>query len=94
MRFALITVLLLLLSCTHPPTQEMANARSAIQTAKSLPGDQPQATEALHDAEQQRNQASQAIREKDFALAREKALAAKHSARRAAKIKQQKTNHQ
>jgi len=48
----------------------------------------------LRDAEQQLDMASQAIREKDFTLAREKALAAKHSARRAAKIKQQKTNHQ
>ncbi len=94
MRFILIAALFALISCTHPPTQEMANARSAIQTARALPGEQPQATEALRDAEQQLDMASQAIREKDFTLAREKALAAKHSARRAAKIKQQKTNHQ
>jgi len=94
MRFVLIATLLVLVSCTHPPTQEMANARSAIQTARSLPGDQPQAAQALHDAELKLDQASQAIRDKDFALAREKALEAKHSARQAAKIKQQDTNRQ
>ncbi len=82
-------LLLALAACAHPPTQEMAHARSAIQTAKSLPGHNPRADDEIRQAERELQAASQAIREKNFALAREKALNAKHRARRAAKLKQQ-----
>ncbi|RMH61978.1 MAG: hypothetical protein D6678_02040, partial [Zetaproteobacteria bacterium] len=61
---------------------------SAIQTARALPGDVPQADQALENAERALDEASRAIRDNNFNLAREKALAAKHSAYRAAKLKQ------
>ncbi|MDQ6987435.1 MAG: DUF4398 domain-containing protein [Mariprofundaceae bacterium] len=89
MKFAsLLVVLLLLAACaTSPPVQEMAAARSAIQTAKELSVGTLKAKKMLKSAEQSLGEAAEAIKEERYEYARQLAVAAKRKAQKAAKLK-------
>jgi len=76
---------------TSPPVQQMAAARSAISTARSIPGDSIRARNILKSAEQALEDAARAIRQAHYEEARQKAIKAQRDAQRAAKIKQR--NH-
>jgi len=92
MRWGLFIVMLMLAACAiSPPVQQMAAARSAISTAKSIPGGNVRATKILKSAEQTLQEAARAIEQEHYEEARQKALRAQRDAQRAAKIKQQ--NH-
>ncbi len=71
-----------------PPAQEMADARSAIKTAKELPGSEAKAEAYLKSAEESLEEAAEAIRQERYERAHMKALEAKREAQRAAFIKQ------
>jgi hypothetical protein len=73
---------------TKAPVQEMAAARSAIETAKALPADGKKADEALKSAEEALKEAADAIEHQRFEHARRKALEAQRKAQRAATLKQ------
>ncbi|HKJ83110.1 MAG TPA: DUF4398 domain-containing protein [Mariprofundaceae bacterium] len=90
MRAVLLFVVLLTMGAcaTKAPVQEMAAARSAIETAKSLPADGKEADEALKSAEQSLQEAADAIEHQRFDHARSKALEAQRQAQRAARMKQ------
>jgi len=84
-----IAIALLLVACaTSPPVQEMAEARSAIQTAKGIPNSNLPADLALRSAEQMLKEAADAIREEKFEQARQLALSAKRKAQSAVQYKQ------
>jgi len=84
-----IAIALLLVACaTSPPVQEMAEARSAIQTAKGIPNSNLPADLALKSAEQMLKEAADAIREEKFEQARQLALSAKRKAQSAVQYKQ------
>lgn len=79
----------MLSSCAvKPPVQEMSDARSAIQAAHDLPGDEGQADLQLKSAEQALKDAASAMRREHYEHARRKALEAKRHAQQAAKLKQ------
>ena len=89
MKYILCILLLLFSACAmKPPAQEMADARSAIQTARELPGDEPKADAYLESAEKSLNEAAEAIRQERYERAHMKALEAKREAQRAAFVKQ------
>jgi Domain of unknown function (DUF4398) len=67
-----------------PPVQEMAEARSAIEAAKQMHPDQPEAKQELKSAEQALQQAADAIDRQQYELARRKAIEAKLKAQHAA----------
>jgi len=84
-----ITMAMALAACaTTPPVQEMAAARSAIQTAKEIPKSNLPAELALKSAEQMLNEAAEAIRQEKFEQARQLALSAKRKAQSAVQYKQ------
>lgn len=86
-----IIIALMLAACaTSPPVQEMADARSAIQTAKQIPHTNLPAEVALKSAEQMLSEAAEAIRKEHYEQARQMALGAKRKAQRAVQYKQQK----
>jgi hypothetical protein len=85
-----LPVLLLLSACMlEPPVQEMADARSALQTAQELPGHSPASDQYLKSAEKSLEEAAEAIRQEHYERARSKALKARIEAQKAARIKQQ-----
>lgn len=90
MRRVLPLMLAILLSAcaTKPPVQEMAEARSAVKAAREMPGSQPRAGYYLKSAEQSLLEASEAIQQKRYEHARQKAIEAKRKAQWAAQIKQ------
>ena len=80
-----------LASCaTAPPVQEMAAARSAISTAKSLPDGGNKARAVLKSAEQSLEEAAAAIRKQRYDQARQLAVSARRKAQRAAMLKQKR----
>jgi len=86
-----ITLALLLVACaTTPPVQEMAAARSAIQTAKNMPESNLPADLALKSAEQMLEGAAEAIRHEKYEQARQMALSAKRKAQSSVQYKQKK----
>lgn len=88
MRGAVILLLLALSACAaKAPVQEMAEARSAIATAKQLPGD-GKGEAVLKSAEQSLQEAAKAMEAQHFDRARRLALEAKRKAQRAARQKQ------
>jgi len=89
MKRGLFAILLLLSACaTHPPAQEMSDARSAIKTAQDLPGHTVKADKYLKSAEKALEDAAASIKLERFERARLKALEAKRHAQQAARIKQ------
>jgi hypothetical protein len=89
MKHVLCILLLLFSACAmKPPAQEMADARSAIKTAKELPGGGAKADAYLKSAEKALENAAEAIRQERYERAHMKALEAKREAQRAAFIKQ------
>ncbi len=89
MKRVLFVLLLSLSACaTHPPAQEMSDARSAIKTAQELPGHEVRADKYLQSAEKALEDAAAAIRLEQYDRARNKALEAKRNAQQAAKFKQ------
>jgi hypothetical protein len=85
---AVSTFVFLLCSCAaKPPVQEMAEARSAIESAQQLELKSPKAGAALKSAEQSLKEAAEAIDKKYYEMARRKAVEAKRKAQLAAKIK-------
>lgn len=89
MRGMLFVILLAVAACaTKAPVQEMAAARSAIETAKALPADGKKSDEVLKSAEQALKEAADAIEKQRFEHARRKALEAQRKAQRAARLKQ------
>ena len=84
-----ITIAIVLAACaTSAPVQEMAAARSAIQTAKEIPKTNLPAELALKSAEQMLQEAADAIRQEKFEQARQLALSAKRKAQSAVQYKQ------
>jgi membrane-bound lytic murein transglycosylase len=87
------TVLFLLLAAAlaacavKPPVQEMAEARSAIESAKQLSPTQPEAQQELKSAEQSLKQAADALDREQYERARRKAIEAKRKAQRAAQYR-------
>lgn len=80
---------LLLTGCAmKPPVQEMAEARSAIQSAQQLDGENAKANQRLQSAEQALREAAEAIDQQQYERARRKAVEAKLKAQQAARIKQ------
>ncbi|OIO74565.1 MAG: hypothetical protein AUJ57_01980 [Zetaproteobacteria bacterium CG1_02_53_45] len=89
MKRVLFVLILTLSACaTHPPAQEMSDARSAIKTAQDLPGQTARADKYLQSAEQALEDAAAAIRQEHYDRARNKALEAKRHAQEAARLKQ------
>ncbi len=89
MRVIFVTVLLFLAACaTTPPVQEMAAARSAISTAKSLPDGGSEAAASLKSAEQALEEAARSIENEGYGQARRLAIKARQRAQRAARLKQ------
>jgi len=87
-RFAVAACVALLCACAvKPPVQEMAEARSAIESAQQLKNGSPKANRVLTSAEQSLQEAAAAIDEKRYETARRKAVEAKRKAQLAAKIK-------
>jgi hypothetical protein len=74
---------------TKPPVQEMAEARSAIEAAKQLHPDQPDARKELQSAERSLQQAADALERDQYDYARHKAIEAKRKAQRAAQYQNQ-----
>jgi hypothetical protein len=94
MKHTLLAILFFLSACAmKPPAQEMANARSAIKTAKELPGGGIKADAYLKSAEKSLQEAAEAIRQERYERAHMKALEAKREAQRAAFIKQKQSHH-
>ncbi len=89
-----LTALMLAACATSPPAQQMAAARAAIQTAKSMPGESPEADRMLHSAEEMLDKAARAIDEQRFEEARQRALRARREAQRAARIKQRQQHRE
>jgi len=93
MKYLLLIPFVLLLSCVmKPPVQEMSDARSAIKQAQEMLGQQDQAQQNkanvyLKSAEQTLQEAADAIEHERYDRARSKAIAAKHQAQKAARIK-------
>jgi len=84
-----IAIALLLASCaTAPPVQEMAAARSAIQTAKDMHGNNASSGLALKSAEKMLEEAAEAIRQERYEQARKLALSARRKAQSAVQDKQ------
>ncbi len=74
---ALIVVALLsLVACATAPTQEMSDARQAVQAAKEA-GARQHVPELLKSAEQQLEQAGVGLHQHDYRTARKEALAAR-----------------
>lgn len=72
-------VVMVAVGCASAPTQEMSDARQAIQAAREA-GAQQYAPKALGSAEELLGAAEGAIESRDFDMAREKAVAAKKRA--------------
>jgi hypothetical protein len=90
---AMLSGLLLLGACAvKPPVQEMAEARSAIESARQLEDRSPKADKVLKSAEQSLQEAADAIDEKSYEAARHKAIEAKRQAQLAAKINRDKAD--
>jgi len=84
-----VTVCLLIAGCAmKPPVQEMAEARSAIQTAQHLDGENGKAKLRLQSAENTLQDAADALDKKQYERARRKAVEAKLKAQQAARMKQ------
>jgi len=82
-----VPMLLLLAACAaKPPVQEMAEARSAIDAARQLPGKNPAAGEMLKSAEKAMVEASSAMDAGQYDAARVRAAEAKQRASRAASL--------
>ena len=82
-------MLLLLVACVvKPPVQEMAEARSAVKMAQVLGGNSPASKHYLQKAEKALKRASEAIEEKKYERARNKALEAKRQAQQAVHMTQ------
>jgi len=89
MRAILVVMMLLAGACAiKPPVQEMAAARSAISTAKSMPDGGPRAVAALKSVEQALEDAARSIEQERYEDARRQALKAKRKAQHAARLKQ------
>lgn len=86
--FLLLLVTVISACATQPPVQEMAEARSALKTAKEMQGQQHRAELYLQSAEQALQEASDAIAQERYEFARQKAIEAKRQAQWAARIKQ------
>jgi len=86
--FLLMSVLFLGACSILPPVQEMAAARSAISTAKSLPNGDARAEASLKSAEQALEEAARSIEQARYEQARHLAIEAKRKAQRAAILKQ------
>jgi len=94
MKRVFFVLLLTLSSCaTHPPAQEMSDARSAIKTAQALPGDETRADKYLQSAEKALEDAAAAIKLQRYDYARSKAMEAKRNAQQAARLKQSQGNN-
>jgi len=78
-----------LVACaTKPPVQEMAEARSSVYMAEQLAKKSAVKPMILQSAEQALKEAAQAIENKQYEHARNKALKAKYDAQRAVKFLQ------
>jgi len=83
-RIAFAVALLVLTACAvKAPVQEMAEARSAIATARNLVSESDAANEELVSAEQALKAAADAIEQQRFEQARRLALKAKRKAQSA-----------
>ena len=71
----------------HPPVEEMAAARRAVEAARALPGDGAPASALLKSAEEALAEAARAMQARDYRHARTKALEARRAALRAAALK-------
>ncbi len=86
---SILTLAVLLTACAvKPPVQEMAEARSAIESAQQLGAENPKAKVALKSAEASLKEAADAIDLEFYEKARRKAIEAKRNARRAARLQQ------
>jgi len=86
---SIVTVAILLTACAvKPPVQEMAEARSAIESAQQLDGNNPKAKLVLKSAEASLKEAADAIDREHYEKARRKAVEAKRKAQKAARIQQ------
>ena len=86
---SIVTVAVLLTACAvKPPVQEMAEARSAIESAQQLGGKNPKAGVVLKSAEASLKEAADAIDAERYEKARRKAVEAKRMAQKAARIQQ------
>jgi len=81
------SVLLLSACAVKPPVQEMAEARSAIDSAQQLENRSAKADQVLKSAEQSLQEAADAIDKKQYERARRKAVQAKREAQQAARIR-------
>jgi len=85
----IVTAAILLTACAvKPPVQEMAEARSAIESAQQLDGKNPKAKLVLKSAEASLKEAADAIDMEHYEKARRKAVEAKRKAQKAARIQQ------
>ncbi len=85
----LATVLMFLASCgAKPPVQEMAEARTAVETAQAIDKSSVPADRELKSAEQALQEASEAIELQQYEKARALAIRAKLKAQKAAHLKQ------
>ena len=86
---SIVTTVVFLTACAvKAPVQEMAEARSAIESAQQLGGEDPRASLALKSAEASLKEAADAIDMEFYEKARRKAIEAKRNAQRAARIQQ------
>ncbi len=85
---AIAASIFLLSACAvKPPVQEMAEARSAVESARQLENRSPIADQVLKSAEQSLQEAAEAIDNKQYERARQKAVKAKREAQQAARIR-------
>jgi len=73
----------------HAPVEEMAAARSAVESVRAMPGTSPLAEKRLQSAEQALAEAARAMEAGDYAKARSKARQAQREAARAAELKRE-----
>ena len=91
-KWFIIVVLLVSVGCAKkPPLQEMAEARSAIETVRHMSVTES-VSRQLGQAEDALKEASEAISQKRYGKARSKALEAKRDAQEAARI--QRNQHE
>jgi len=88
-------VAIFLCACAvKPPVQEMAEARSAIESAQQADVKGSKATKILKSAEKSLKEAAEAIDRKHYEMARRKAVEAKRQAQLSVKMKHGFVNKQ
>ena len=89
---SIMAVAVLFTACAvKPPVQEMAEARSAIESAQQVSNNSPKAKLILKSAEASLKEAADAIDMERYEKARRKAVEAKRKAQKAARIQRSST---